>query len=808
MKISHNWLQEYIDTELKPSQLGEILTNTGLEVESIEKFENIKGGLEGVVVGEILTINSHPDADRLRITTVNVGVENPLQIVCGANNIEVGQKVLVATIGCTIYPNTGDPIRIKSSKIRGVQSEGMICAENELGIGNSHEGILVLETKNVVGARAASVFDIHSDFVYEIGLTPNRSDAMSHVGVARDLKAYLNFHKNSGLKLNLQLAKKNYSEGKKSIEIKIDEKQSCPRYSGAVISNIKVSSSPKWLQNKLKSVGLKPINNIVDITNFVMLETGNPLHAFDLNTLDNKIVVRGAKENEEIITLDGQTRKLKQDQLVICNAAEPLCIAGIFGGLNSGVKFETTGIFLEAAYFDSSSIRKTSKSHNLSTDSSFRFERGVDSNNVTAARDRAIDLIIEITGGELVELVDIQNQVIEPCKINFSFNNCRKICGASISDSDIIRILEELEIKVSIQNDNAILEIPTYRVDVTREADVIEEVLRIYGFNLVPIPEKLNSSIILGQRINSDKVYTELASLLTASGFYEIMNNSLSSSGYYNKIDSSQFNNKNHVTILNPLSNELDILRQTLIIGGLQTIEHNQNRQCSSLKLYEFGKVYLKQENGYQENQKLAIFISGEMLEKNWNNSTCPSNFYHLKGIIDKILEKIGVPLNYTHEKAVLDLLDDGISIHVNKKCLVNLGWIKNSISSTFGVKNLVFYAEFDWQTLMSIRVSEKTTFQPIPKTQFVRRDFSLLLDKSVKFEQLKSLAFKTEKSLLRNVGLFDVYEGKNLDADKKSYALSFTFQDNEKTLQDKQIDEIMNKIRLNFEKETGATLR
>lgn len=809
MKISHNWLKDYINTNLSPTEIGEILTNTGLEVESIEKFERIKGGLAGIVVGEVLTVVKHPDADRLNVTTVDVGEKDALQIVCGASNVATGQKVLVATVNATLYPIKGDSFKIKKSKIRGVESHGMICAEDELGLGDSHEGILVLEPHHKVGTSASLIYENYTDYFYEIGLTPNRADAMSHIGVARDLKAYLNFHQNLDLKiLTPPISALTIAKGK-SVNIQILNTDACPKYTGAVIENIKVEPSPTWLQNKLKAVGLKPINNIVDISNFVMLETGNPLHAFDLNQVNGSIVVRNAVENEELITLDGITRKLQSSNLVICNAERPMCIAGIFGGLDSGVKNETKAIFLEAAYFDSSTIRKTAKAHNLNTDSSFRFERGVDANAVISARNRAVDLILSIAGGTLTQLVENKNGSFDPANLNFDFNTCRKICGAPISNEQITKILEELDFEIKERSDESVnLIIPTYRVDVTREADVVEEILRIYGFNLVPIPEKLNSSIILNNRQTTDKVYNELANLLSNSGFYEIMNNSLTSSSLWHKIDATEIAKDKSVALLNPLSNELDILRQTLIIGGLQTIEHNQNRQNADLKLYEFGKVYSNQEGSFDEKQKLALFITGDKHEKNWNNISQVSNFYTLKGVVDKILQKIGVSTNYNYEKISLDFLEDGMAISVNQSSLVNLGWIKKSIISAFGVKNEVFYAEFDWNELMKIRTLSKTTFHPIPKTQFVRRDFSLLIDKSIKFEKLRALAFQTEKSLLKRVGLFDVYEGKNLATNKKSYALSFVFQDQEKTLQDKQVDEIMNKIRSNFEKEVGAELR
>jgi len=809
MKISFNWLKNYFETVLNPNEVAAILTDTGLEVESVEVVESIKGGLVGVVIGEVLSKIKHPDADRLNITTVNIGAENILQIVCGASNVEIGQKVLVATVGSTIYPKTNEPLKIKKSKIRGIESEGMICAEDELGLGISHEGILVLPPESKIGTSGTDFFELEKDYLFEIGLTPNRSDAMGHIGVARDLKAYLNFHTNKTQALKIPEVTKSILTKTKEIKLTVSDVEACPRYSFAVIKNIQVTESPAWLKNKLRTIGTKPINNIVDITNYVMFETGNPLHAFDLKEVGNEINVRKSKLGEKIITLDGTARTLKNDSLLICNSDTAMCIAGIFGGQNSGINNSTISLVLEAAYFSATSIRRTAKSLGLNTDSSFRFERGVDPNNIDFARKRAIELILEIAGGELVQEEDNYPQKIEPTLVEFSFDRCRKLCGAPIKDEEIEKILTELEIQIKDENVNSVtLIIPTYRVDVKREADVIEEILRIYGFNSVPIPSKLNTSISFKQKPDASKIYNLVADLLASNGFFEIMNNSLTSSSLSKKINSKSHHPENDVVLLNPLSNELDVLRQTLLFGGLSTIEFNQNRQTPNLKLFELGKVYLKSATGYKEYTKLALFITGDQRDENWTNANEKSSFYSLKSTVEKILARIGLSENLKQERLANDLIEDGYSLFHSKQKIAEIGWINSTLQKEMGLKNAVFYAEFEWDVLIKLSVNVKTEFKPIPKTQFVRRDFSLLLDESVKFDQIKSIALKSEKNLLQNVGLFDVYEGKNLAQGKKSYAVSFVFQDQEKTLQDSQIDTIMQTIKAGLEKELGAELR
>ena len=587
----------------------EILTDTGLEVEGVEKVESVKGGLTGVVIGEVLSKTKHPDADRLNVTAVNIGTGDPLQIVCGAPNVDAGQKVVVATVGCTLWPNEDEPFKIKKSKIRGVESFGMICAEDEIGLGQSHDGIMVLDSSAKAGTPAKSYFNIEDDYLIEIGLTPNRADAMGHIGVARDLKAYLNFHEQAGLSLiEPDRTSLNY---KGQFKINIHDTEACPRYAGAILKDITVAPSPDWLQNKLRTIGLKPINNVVDITNFVMHETGQPLHAFDLAKVGSEINVRFAKDNETLTTLDGIERKLNNRDLMIANADASMCLAGIFGGEDSGVSDTTTEVFLESAYFNPVVTRKAAKRHGLNTDSSFRFERGVDPNATLAALERAVNLLIEVTGATIVEAQDNYPAPISDTTINFDMNRCRQLMGASLENDDIISILKELDITVNKQNDNLIeVNVPAYRVDVLREADLIEEVLRIYGFNKVEIPAKLNASISYRTKPDKDKLYNLTADVLVANGYYEIMNNSMMASKTLEDLNSETFRSSLNVAMLNPLSNELDVMRQSLLFGGLQSVAYNSNRQQPDLKLFEFGKVYSKTDDQYIEIEKIRYLVN------------------------------------------------------------------------------------------------------------------------------------------------------------------------------------------------------
>lgn len=810
MKISYNWLKQYVHTDLPAEELGKILTETGLEVDGIEKIESIKGGLEGVYVGEVLTCEPHPDADKLKVTTVSLGGE-PLQIVCGAPNVAAGQKVIVATVGCTLYPTPEEAFKIKVSKIRGVESQGMLCAEDELGLGQSHAGILVLDPATKVGMRVSEYFELEDDFQIEIGLTPNRADAMGHIGVARDLIAYLNLHKSAGLKLNLpeitELVKK--SDDVK-VDIQIDEPELCPRYAGISLKNVAVKASPAWMQKRLRAVGLTPINNVVDCTNFVMRELGTPLHAFDASKLNGKIVVKRAHSGDTFKTLDGVERKLDETNLMITNGKENLAIAGVFGGLDSGISDSTTDIFIESAYFNPVSVRKTAKFHGLNTDASFRYERGVDPNLTVYALQRVTQLIQSLAGGEVaMDLTDQYVNKIANQQLDFSISRCNQLIGTIIPEETIETILTNLDIQIlSKSGDTWKLEIPAYRVDVLREVDVIEEVLRIYGFNKVPLPEKLNTTLNLGTKPDLEKIQSSLAELLVGLGFSETMNNSLTSSVFVEKLGGNALKSENNVQMLNPLSNELDVMRQTLIFSSLEVVAHNQNRQNADLKLFEFGKTYRKTANGYFENKRLLLVLTGNKSVEQWNASKEKTNFYTLKGIVNALLSRMGLN-SFLSEKALNEsVLEDGVELSLLKQKIGEMGWISGQSKKHFGIKQDVFVADLDWDALVNSLKLNKNIYKEIPKTFEVRRDFSLLLDQKVTFNQIEELAKSCDKKILRKIGLFDVYEGKNLDEGKKSYAVSFHFQDAEQTLKDQQVDQVMQKIRTELETKLGAELR
>ena len=806
MKISFNWLKHYISLDLSPEETCKILTDTGLEVEGLEKVESIRGGLEGLVIGEVLTKTKHPDADRLNVTTVNIGQGDPLQIVCGAPNVETGQKVVVATVGTTLYPNPEESFKIKKSKIRGVESIGMICAEDEIGLGESHDGIMVLPADTEIGQEAKTFFNIEADYLIEIGLTPNRADAMGHIGVARDLKAFLNFHKNDQKVIDWPDTTKATYSGQ--FKVNIEDNSHCPRYAYAILKGLKIGPSPDWMQNKLRTIGLSPINNVVDITNFVMHEMGQPLHAFDLKKVGQEVNIRLAKANETLTTLDGVKRELHSEDMVIANANDPMCLAGVFGGEDSGVDQETTELFLESAYFNPVTVRKGAKRHGLNTDSSFRFERGVDPNLIQVALERAIFLLIEYADAELVEANDQYTSPIKPWSIEVSFDRCRQLIGVNIDDSDIEKILEELDIKVSSKSGSkAELIIPTYRGDVTREADVVEEILRIYGFNNVPLPEKLNTSISFQAKPNKDKLYNITADLLVSNGYFEIMSNSLTASKQIEKANSSHFKPDFNVSMLNPLSQELDIMRQTMLFGGLEAIAHNQNRQHPNLRLFEFGKVYQKFGENYEETEKLGIWLTGRKANENWSSANDNQSYFALKGIVESILERLGLSTNTKSGALKSDLFEDGMSLSIGKKNIGEIGWVRMDLLKQFGIKNDVFYADLNWGELVAHQFMNSVKYKPLPKTQFVRRDFSLLLDETVKFSDIEAIARKTDRKILKEVGLFDVYEGKNLDKGKKSYAVNFIFQDQE-TLKDKTVDKIMENIRQKLESELKAELR
>jgi phenylalanyl-tRNA synthetase beta chain len=810
MKISYNWLKQYVQTDLPAEDLGKILTETGLEVDGIEKIESIKGGLEGVFVGEVLTCEKHPDADKLKVTTVSVGGE-PLQIVCGAPNVAAGQKVIVATVGCTLYPTPDEAFKIKLSKIRGVESQGMLCAEDELGLGHSHDGILVLDPSTTVGMPAAEYFELEDDFQIEIGLTPNRADAMGHIGVARDLIAYLNLHENANISLNLpEVQELEQKTDSVSINVQIENTEWCPRYAGISLAGVEVKASPAWLQKRLRAVGLSPINNVVDCTNYVMRELGTPLHAFDAQKLNGKIVVKNATTGDIFKTLDGVERKLDESNLMITNGTENLAIAGVFGGLDSGISDSTTNIFIESAYFNPVSVRKTAKFHGLNTDASFRYERGVDPNLTIYALQRVTQLIQSVAGGEIsMEMVDIYPNTIKNQLVEFSIERCNRLIGTEIPAEKIEIILSNLDIQIiSKSADCWSLEIPAYRVDVLREVDVIEEVLRIYGFNKVPLPEKLNTTLTLSSKPDLEKIQASLSEFLVGLGFSEMMNNSLTSSTYVEKLGGENLKAENNVAMLNPLSNELDVMRQSLIFSSLEVVAHNQNRQNPDLKLFEFGKTYRKTANGYYENKRLILVLTGNKSIEQWNSTKEKTNFYTLKGIVKSVLSRMG--LNSFLSEKVLEnsILKDGISMNVLKQGIGELGWISAATKKHFGIKQDVFIADLDWDALTQSLKLVKNIYKEIPKTFEVRRDYSLLLDKQITFSAIEQAAKSCDKKILKNVGLFDVYEGKNLDEGKKSYAVSFHFQDAEQTLKDEQVDAVMQKIRTELESKLGAELR
>ena len=809
MKISYNWLKQYVNTNAEPAEIADLLTFCGLEVESIEKYESIKGGLVGMVVGEVLTKEKHPDADRLSITTVNIGAENTLNIVCGASNVAVGQKVVIATIGAMLYPTNGEPFEIKKSKIRGALSEGMICAEDEIGLGISHEGIMVLDSEAQVGMPANSYFNISQDAVFEIGLTPNRADATSHIGVARDLVAVLN-HKNNTSEHRLAMPDVNtFAEDNTSdiIQVIIEDADACPRYSGLVISGVEVKESPEWLKNALKTIGIKPINNIVDVTNYVLHETGQPLHAFDRDKIKSNIVrVKKFDAPLKFKTLDSVERTIGLNDLMICNDNEAICIAGVFGGLNSGVKATSKNIFLESAYFDSVSVRKTSKSHNLKTDASFRFERGADPNITVYALKRAALLIKEIAGGEISSaIIDIYPSPVSPVEIPFSYDDCERIIGKKIPHEQVKNILRSLDIEiVSEGNDAMLLAIPTNKVDVKREVDVIEEVLRIYGYNDVEIPETVRSSLSYAQKPSSTKYQQAVSNFLSANGFCEIMCNSLTASKYGDKETS--------VSILNPLSSELDVMRHTMLYGGLECMLYNINRKKSDLKFYEFGKTYHYNKGAdglkkYTEINHLSVFIAGNKRDESWDTKVEKTDFYFIKGFVNAILGKVGIA-NFKTTNISNQYIAEGLSYEVKKQVIVELGLVSNSALKLADISIPVYFATFNWDAIMELLKNLSSSYKELTKFPEVRRDLALLLDQTVLFDEVKAVAFATEKSLLKQVNLFDVYEGEKLEPGKKSYAVSFILQDDQATLTDKQIEKTMDKLMNAYREKLSAVIR
>lgn len=808
MKISYNWLKQFINLDWSAEKTATLLTDLGLEVEGIATFESVKGGLKGIVVGEVISCEKHPNADRLKVTTVNIGKDTSLQIVCGAPNVDAGQKVPVATIGTTLFTPEGEALEIKKGKIRGMASEGMICAEDEMGLGESHDGIMILDAASKPGTPLSKIVEIETDEVFEIGLTPNRADAMSHWGTARDLRSGL---LQQGTQLEfITPSNVNFRVDNRTHKINVEvlNKELAPRYCGVTISEIKVGESPQWIQNRLKAIGLKPKNNIVDITNYVMHELGQPLHAFDSGKISGgKIEVKTLAAGTKFVTLDEVERTLHEEDLMICDSEKPLCIAGVFGGIESGVTLNTTSIFLESAYFNPVSIRKTAKRHGLNTDASFRFERGIDPNITEYALMRAAILIKEIAGGMITsDVVDLYPKKIEDFQVFLSFDKTAQLIGEELPKETIKNILTSLEIKINNVTESGLgLTIPAYRNDVTREADVVEEILRVYGYNNINFTEKLNASISKTALIEDYQVQNKIASQLNGQGFYEMMANSLTASRHSKLKD--LVDEESTVKMLNPLSHELSVLRQHMLISALEAVAYNINRKRQDLKLFEFGKTYHKNQDKYVENKHLTLTICGNLDTTHWNTPERKSDFFFLKGSVESVLNRLAIKFK-TNPSLESSVFSEGLSYEHNGKILVSFGVIKKSITKHFDIETEVLYADFNWDFILKQFENNKIQLREISRFPEVIRDFALLIDSAVTFESIYNIALAEEKKLLRDVRLFDVYLGKNLPEGKKSYAVSFIFRDDKKTLTDKRIDKVMNKFQQQFEKQLGAELR
>ncbi|TND07586.1 MAG: phenylalanyl-tRNA synthetase subunit beta [Bacteroidetes bacterium] len=817
MKISWNWLNEYLGTETDPGETAALLTNCGLEVESVETVETIRGGLRGLVIGEVKECSKHPNADKLSLAKVDVGGENLLSIVCGAPNVAAGQKVVVATVGTTVHPVTGEPFEIKKSKIRGELSEGMICAEDEIGLGESHAGIMVLDANAKVGMTAADYFSVKNDSVLEIGLTPNRADAASHYGAARDLAAvrFSNALQTDPL-AEFQPAKlppaSAFEEDlpQSPLTVELENPEACLRYAGVLIGGIEVKPSPEWLQQKLAAIGVRPINNVVDVTNYVLHELGQPLHAFDAAKIaGGKVVVKKLPEGTKFVTLDGIERTLGANDLMICDAEKPMCIAGVFGGLHSGVTETTTSVFLESACFEPVHVRKTSKNLQLKTDSSFRFERGTDVNMVIFALQRAAYLLRETSGGEAVAApADIYPAEIAPAEIAFSFHNSERLIGKTIDRNVVKKIILSLGIQVSSEGGDALLlSVPPFKVDVKREADVVEEVLRIYGYNNIETPQRVHGSLSFMPKPDPERVQDVAADLLAANGFFEIWNNSLTKASYTEGLP--MFAPEGNVAMLNPLSSDLGILRRTLLFGGLETVAYNQNRKQADLRLFEFGKVYAKKENGeFDEQYRLSLFICGRSEPESWSADNKPAGFYELKNFVQLVLDRLGFG-NLKQEKISDELISEGMLMSQGKREIVRFGRVAKALLKKTDIAGDAWWADFHWENILqSIAGMKGISYREVSKFPSVRRDLALVLDCAVEYKTVEDLAYQTEKQLLREVNLFDVYEGDKIGNDKKSYAVSFILQDEQATLTDKQIEKVMERLTKAYTEKLGATIR
>ncbi|MBR1878596.1 MAG: phenylalanine--tRNA ligase subunit beta [Paludibacteraceae bacterium] len=844
MNISYNWLKRYINLTDDAETVAKILTSIGLEVGTVETVETIRGGLKGLVVGEVLTCVPHPNSDHMHITTVNVGSidaqgstideqgRHILQVVCGAPNVAAGQKVIVATIGTVLY-DSDQSFTIKKGKLRGEDSMGMLCAEDEIGVGTDHAGIIVLPADTPVGMQAREYYHVEDDTIIEVDITPNRSDACSHYGVARDLYAYYKSHQQSAVSLQKPSVEAFKVESRDlEIQVHVDAPEACPRYTGVSIRGVEIKESPEWLKNSLLAIGLRPINNVVDITNFVLHECGQALHAFDADKIKgNEIHVRYARQGEEFVTLDGVEREMNERDLMIANREEAMCIAGVFGGLESGVTENTQNVFLESAYFDPVTIRKTSRRHQLQTDASFRYERGCDPNNTLYVLKRAALLIQEVAGGKVaMEVTDvisqqpstISNQPFAPWEVTIDIERVYSLIGKRIGEETIETILKALEIEIHSKNGSVWeLRVPRYRVDVQRECDVVEDILRIYGYDNIEFPDKLNTSLAYGVKPNPEQLRRRIAEQLTAQGFYEILNNSLTKVGYYEPL--TRLTLDSCVKIMNPLSQDLGVMRQTLLFGGLESIARNANRKNSDLRLYEFGNCYhfnaerRKDERAiadpliaYSEEPHIGLWLTGNKTPQSWVRREEKSSFYQLHAYVNNILTRLGVDLSKTTiERLEDELYADGLVIKAaNGKALGFIGIVARRVLKQMDIDQEVYYADLDWNALLKQNKQYKAVITDLPKYPEVKRDFALLVDKNIEFADLARAAFATEKKLLKNVYLFDVYEGKNLEQGKKSYALSFIMQDAENTLKDTQIENIMNRLKATFEEKFNATLR
>ena len=837
MNISYNWLKRYIALPDSAEKVAQILTSLGLEVGKVEKVQTIKGGLEGLVVGEVITCVDHPNSDHLHITTTRVAPDaEPLQIVCGAPNVAAGQKVIVATVGTVLYDGD-EKFTIKKGKIRGEESLGMICAEDEIGVGNSHDGIMVLPADTPVGMPAKEYFGVEDDTLIEVDITPNRADGASHYGVARDLFAYYQAKGEEAIRMEKPSVEDFHVQSHAlPIEVVVENAQACPRYTGVSIQGVTIKESPDWLKKALNTIGIRPINNVVDVTNFVLHEMGQALHSFDADKIKgNKVIVKNATEGQKFVTLDGVERTLSAADLMICNAEEPMCIAGVFGGQESGISETTTNVFLESAYFDPVSIRKTARRHQLSTDASFRYERGCDPNNTLYVLKRCALLIQEVAGGEIaMEIVDainsqspISNSPFPPFPVELDIHRVHALIGKEIGEETIETILRAMEVEIySKENKTWQLGIPRYRVDVQRECDVVEDILRVYGYNNVEFPEKLNTSLSYNPKPNPVALQIRISEQLTAQGFNEILNNSLTKVSYYEPL--TELTLDTCVKIMNPLSQDLGVMRQTLLFGGLESIQRNANRKNADLKFYEFGNCYHYSAQkiadrqakdphwtydplyAYSEESHLALWLTGNKSAQSWVQKEEKTSFYTLRAYVNNVLRRLGVNIsNCTIEPLENELYTDGLLIKApNGKQIGSMGLVNSKLLKAFDIDNPVYYADLDWNMLLRLNKQYKPVINDLPKFPEVKRDFALLVDKSVKFADLAKAAMAAEKKLLKAVNLFDVYEGKNLEAGKKSYALSFILQDTENTLKDKQIEAIMAKLLKTFEEKFGAKLR